>query len=193
MRIACTSTRSTNGSRLAAFEGLSRVIQIGSFSKTISASLRSGYIAAKHEWVEGLADLKIATTFGGGRLAAEAIMIAVTSSGYRRLLEMVRTRLAASMHTAVKRLRTLGIEPWLVPHGGMFLWCRLPEGVSATDVASACLQRKVVHAPGNAFSQSLTASGFLRFNVAQLDDDRIFAVLKEALGRLSKRSIAPQK
>ena len=33
--------------RLATFDGLSQVIQIGSFSKTISASLRCGYIAAR--------------------------------------------------------------------------------------------------------------------------------------------------
>lgn len=50
--------------RLSAFDGLSRVIQIGSFSKTISASIRCGYIAARSDWIESLVDLKIATTFG---------------------------------------------------------------------------------------------------------------------------------
>jgi DNA-binding transcriptional MocR family regulator len=37
----------TPAPRLSAFDGLSRVIQIGSFSKTISASVRCGYIAAR--------------------------------------------------------------------------------------------------------------------------------------------------
>jgi DNA-binding transcriptional MocR family regulator len=54
--------------RLAAFDGLDRVIQIGSFSKTLSASVRCGYIAARPDWIEGLIDLKIATSFGGGGL-----------------------------------------------------------------------------------------------------------------------------
>lgn len=54
----------TPAPRLSAFDGLSRVIQIGSFSKTISASVRCGYIAARGEWIESLVDLKIATTFG---------------------------------------------------------------------------------------------------------------------------------
>ena len=39
--------------RLAAFDGLDRVIQIGSFSKTISASVRCGFVAARPEWIEG--------------------------------------------------------------------------------------------------------------------------------------------
>ena len=39
----------------------------------------------------------------------------------------------------------------------------------------------VLAPPGNAFSVSQTASGFLRFNVAQCADERIFKVLKAAM------------
>jgi hypothetical protein len=39
----------------------------------------------------------------------------------------------------------------------------------------------VVLAPGNAFSLSLRAGDFLRFNVAQCADKRIFSVLEHAL------------
>jgi DNA-binding transcriptional MocR family regulator len=167
--------------RLAAFDGLSRVIQIGSFSKTVSASLRCGYIAAKPAWIDGLTDLKIATSFGGGRGGAEVVLSAITDSGYRKHMEMVRVRLAEAMEKAVDRLATLGITPWIVPQAGMFLWCRLPDGVDAVAVARACLQEGVVLAPGNAFSQSASAGDYLRFNVAQSLDARIFEVLAEAL------------
>jgi DNA-binding transcriptional MocR family regulator len=166
--------------RLAAFDGLSRVIQIGSFSKTVSASLRCGYIAARTDWIEGLADLKIATNFGGGRLAANIVLIALTDSGYRRHMETIRLRLAEEMKKTVTRLGALGITPWLVPQAGMFLWCRLPRGIDAATIARSCLKDNVVLAPGNAFSQSLSASDFLRFNVAQSTDDRVFKVLARA-------------
>jgi DNA-binding transcriptional MocR family regulator len=63
----------------------------------------------------------------------------------------------------------------------MFLWCRLPEGADATDVARRCLAANVVLAPGNAFSLTKAASRFLRFNVAQSSDERIFKVLRMAL------------
>lgn len=171
----------TPAPRLAAFDGLSRVIQIGSFSKTVSASLRCGYIAASAEWITGLTDLKIATTFGGSRLAAQAVLIAVTDSGYRKHMEATRLRLAGAMDSTARRLATLGIQPWLVPQAGMFLWCRLPDGVDAADVARACVREGVVLAPGNAFSQSLSAGGYLRFNVAQSREDRVFEVLARAL------------
>src|SRR5690606_28271532 len=80
--------------RLAAFDGLSRVIHIGSFSKTVSASLRCGYIAARADWVDSLADLKIATSMGGGQLASEVLLRTLIDSGYRKHMETVRTRLA---------------------------------------------------------------------------------------------------
>ena len=167
--------------RLAAFDGLDRVIHIGSFSKTVSASLRCGYVAARADWIDNLVDLKIATTFGNGHLAASVLLAALTHSGYRKHMEEVRHRLAEAMDKTVARLRTLGIQPWLVPPAGMFVWCRLPDGVDAADIARSCLKDDVVLAPGNAFSQSRSAAGFLRFNVSQSGDGRIFQVLARAL------------
>lgn len=172
----------TPAPRLSAFDGFSRVIQIGSFSKTISASIRCGYIAARGEWIEGLVDLKIATTFGGGRLAADIIHHAITDSGYRKHMESVRVRLAEQMDKTVARLQALGIKPWIIPQAGLYAWCQLPQGKDAATLAKACLNEGVVLAPGNAFSQSMTAGDFLRFNVAQSGDARIYDVLKRALG-----------
>src|SRR5262249_50878144 len=51
--------------RLSALDGLARVIRIGSFSKTLSASIRCGYIAARADLIEALIDLQVATSFGG--------------------------------------------------------------------------------------------------------------------------------
>jgi len=167
--------------RLAAFDGLARVIHIGSFSKTISASLRCGYIAARADWIDSLIDLKIATSFGGGRLATEVLMVALTDSGYRKHMETVRIRLAQAREKTITRLDAIGITPWLVPQSGMFVWCRLPDGIDAATIARSCLKDGVVLAPGNPFSQSLSAGDFLRFNAAQSTDDRIFDVLARAL------------
>jgi len=176
----------TPSPKLAAFDGLSQVIHIGSFSKTISASLRCGYIAGRADWIENLVDLKIATSLGGGRLAGEMVLIALTDSGYRKHMENIRLRLADEMVKTIARLEAIGITPWLRPQAGMFLWCRLPEGIDAAAIARSCLQNGVVLAPGNAFSQSLSAQDFLRFNVAQSTDHRIFDVLARSLSEYQK-------
>jgi DNA-binding transcriptional MocR family regulator len=53
--------------------------------------------------------------------------------------------------------------------------------VDAADIARRALADNIVLAPGNAFSLSGTASRFLRFNVAQCGDERIFRVLETAM------------
>ena len=109
------------------------------------------------------------------------MQIALTDSGYRRHMQAVRTRLADARKHTLRQVQKLGITPWLQPEAGLFLWCQLPDGRDASAVARLCLREGVVVAPGNAFSQSQSAGDFLRFNVAQCSDARIFEVLARAL------------
>lgn len=172
--------------RLAAFDGLERVVHIGSFSKTLSAAARCGFVAARREWIESLTDLKIATSFGGGRLDAELVLAVLSDGGYRRHLEHLRSRLSRAMAEVSARLKEIGIVPWVEPQAGMLLWCRLPDDADAADVARAALAENVVLAPGNAFSPSQSARNCMRFNVSQMRDGRVFDVLREALRGCAK-------
>lgn len=167
--------------RLAAFDGLDRVVQVGSFSKTLTAAARCGYIVAKRDWVEPLLDLKIATCYGVSRLSAELTLAVMTNGSYRHHLESLRERLSRALGEASAKLRNLGIEPWITPRGGMFLWCRLPDGVDAADLARRALTRDMVLAPGDVFSLSQSASRYMRFNVAQLQDPRLYPALDTLL------------
>ncbi|TCL71927.1 DNA-binding transcriptional MocR family regulator [Rhizobium sp. BK251] len=176
----------THAPRLAAFDGLDRVIHIGSFSKTLSASARCGFVVARPEWIEGLTDLKIATSFGGGPLMAELVLNVLSDGSHRKHVEGLRSRLSETMAHVSARLKSIGFTPWLEPQAGMFLWCRLPDGIDAADVAHAALERNVVLAPGNAFSLSQSATSFMRFNVSQTLDPRIFDVLALAMRAAGK-------
>ena len=168
--------------RLAVLDGLNRVMRIGSFSKTLSASICCGYIAARTDWVEGLADLQVAACFGGPSPAVtELIADVLAGGGYRKHMEDLRQRLARARLETEKRLESLGIRPWLRPRGGFYLWCHLPEGQDAAALARAALEENVVLAPGNVFSVSQTATRFLRFNVAQSGDPRVIEVLERAM------------
>jgi DNA-binding transcriptional MocR family regulator len=168
--------------RLAALDGLARVVRIGSFSKALSASVRCGYIAARADWIEDLVDLQVATSFGGpSPLAAELVAGVLADGGYRRHLETLRVRLSKARRVAAGRLAALGIRPWLSPRGGFYLWCRLPEGRDAADLARRALRENVVLAPGDVFSVSRSASSFMRFNVAQMGDGRVYAGLERGL------------
>lgn len=164
--------------RLAALDGLDRVIHIGSFSKTLSAAARCGFIAARDDWIEGLVDLKIATSYGGGAFAAELAWRVLKDGAYRKYIDGLHLRLAHAMDVTVRKLKMIGLEPWITPKAGMYVWCALPDGLDAGEIAHKALAHKIILAPGNVFSLSGAACSFLRFNVSQCDDDRIFDTLK---------------
>ncbi|WP_120499237.1 PLP-dependent aminotransferase family protein [Roseovarius sp. EL26] len=168
--------------RLAVLDGLENVIRIGSFSKTLSASVRCGYIAARPEWIEALVDLQVATNFGGpSPVAAELVYSVLSTGGYRRHMDGLRDRLARCRRDAAKRLSSLGITPWLMPRGGLYLWCELPCKVDSADLARRALADDVVLAPGNVFSVSQSMAGFMRFNVSQMGESGVYETLSACM------------
>jgi DNA-binding transcriptional MocR family regulator len=77
----------------------------------------------------------------------------------------------------------VGVEPWIEPAGGIFLWVRLPDGADAVDLARRAVAENIVLAPGPVFSTSGGWRDHMRFNVAMSDDDRLYAFLATAFQR----------
>ena len=168
--------------RLAVLDGLNSVLKIGGFSKTLSASVRCGFVAGRADWIEALVDLQVATSFGGpSPIATEMLTHVLAGGGYRKHLAEVHRRLATARKRVETRLSSLGITPWITPRGGFYLWGRLPIGIDAATVAQRAMTENVILAPGNVFSPAQNAPHFMRFNVTQMDDPRVYDVLGRAM------------
>ncbi len=176
--------------RLAALDGYSRVIQVGGYSKTVTAALRIAYLAGRADWIEALVDLKLATTLGNSSFAAATMHAFLAGGGYRRHLDALRPRLAAATGRLMERFRALGLSPYVEPRAGMFAWGELPDGLDATEVARVAQERNVVFAPGRSFSADPRWRGFMRFNVAVSGEPRVFETLDWAMDRV-RRAQAP--
>lgn len=170
--------------RYLTFLGLKQVIQIGSFTKTLSAAVRCGYIIAQEDLIDQLIDLNIATHFNTSHLNAEIIYQALVDSSYLRHIEWLKKQLQKTMAETVKKLAILGVQPVILPKAGLFLWCQLPAHIDATQLSQLCLAKGIILAPGNSFSQSQNAGKFVRFNVAQCINKKVFDVLADALNEL---------
>ena len=178
---------SESAPRLAALDGLQRVIRIGSFSKSVSSSIRCGHIVAKPEWIAGLSDLRIATGMSGSPLVATLLHHVLADGGFRRHIEHVRGRLQMKMDRTIKRLKGIGIKPWIEPSAGLFVWCQLPDAIDAAEVARRGVADEVIFAPGNVFSVSQSARSFMRFNVTMMEDPKIFRVLQSAIAECGRQ------
>lgn len=125
----------------AELDGFDRVLHIGSFSKTLSAAARVGYIAGRRDWIDGLTDLKLATSFGGNAMSPQIVHALLTDGTYRRHVDSLRAKLADAMTLTASRLKAEGLTLWTEPQGGMFLWAKLPDGLDSGQVARHALEK----------------------------------------------------
>lgn len=174
-------------SRLAALDQLQRVIYVGSFSKTLSANFRVGFITAQRDLIQELVDLKLLTGITSSEGVEQVVYQLLTEGFYRKHVDRVRGKLAHAMSRVRPALSRLGCEAVAEPAGGMFIWASLPPGVNACDLAASALQSHIVLAPGNLMSVASNANRFMRFNIAHCNE-----VVFDRLARLLESCTAPQ-
>lgn len=168
--------------RLAALDQLRRVIYVGSFSKTLGAGLRVGYIAADAERIAWLSRYKSVSRASNGSLSERIVYRLLSEGAYRHHCEQLRARLDAARPALRRTLDALGIAVTPCPEQGMYLWGRLPgPAPDATRVAATLLARGHLCAPGAMFSHQRHAAAFMRFNVGWADDAAAWGAFAEAL------------
>jgi DNA-binding transcriptional MocR family regulator len=161
-------------------EGL--VLSLGSSSKMIGAGLRLGWLLAPAATIERVATLKRAADLHANNLAQVAVQrFLATGLMEPHLADLRRIcrRRAERMVAALRRdLPELSVE---MPSGGLYLWARLPDGVSAEAVLEEALARGVSFMPGSWFSVNGCDDGHLRLCFANPAADQI----EEAVARIA--------
>lgn len=153
--------------RLAALDQLERVIYVSSFSKTLSASLRVGYVAASAGVTAALRDLKMVSIVSTSDYVERIVYRLIAGGHYLRHLRRLKTRLETARRDAVATLETLGLSMPNAGAGGYYVWARLPPGVDELALARAAAIEGIFIAPGSVFMPDRNMqAGALRVNVA---------------------------
>ncbi len=170
--------------RLAALDGLRRVIHVGTFSKTLSASLRVGFVAAAPPVVGALNDLKMLTVVSSSGFAERFVAHLVAGGHYLRHLRRLRARVEGATDAAVNHLAGVGWPVARPPGGGLYLWVPLPPGVAEADLCRRAAAEGIFLAPGSVFSPERGGEGApaMRVNVAYAADPRLLAFLDAVSG-----------
>ncbi|WP_282358653.1 PLP-dependent aminotransferase family protein [Pseudomonas sp. PS01303] len=160
---------SGNGTRLAALD--ERVIYVGSFSKTLSSSLRVGFVLAEPEVIARLAQVKMISSMGASSFSEAVVASLMASGAYRKLVQRQRQRLNTDRTAALQLLEDADWEVFGKPTGGLFIWARAPQ----TDDVRLCRQAQrsgVLLSASSVFSPSGESSDWQRINVAHACDPR---------------------
>ncbi len=165
------------------------VAYVGSFSKILSPGMRLGYVIAPKPIVQKMIVCKQGEdvhTNIWAQMVAEKFMTEYDFEAHlRRLREIYRKKANFCMQL---------LDEYLVPNkityqpieGGLFIWCKLPDGVDMNDFCQQAVLRKVCVVPGNAFltDESEQCSSF-RINFSTPTDEQLEKGI-QILGNLAK-------
>ena len=93
----------------------------------------------------------------------------LTQPHYRRHLESLRRRLAATQQRVQAALLARGVDLAFRPAAGMFLWGRLRSRETVGKLWRTAADAGVLLAPGELFRPDGHATPYWRFNVAHCD------------------------
>lgn len=165
------------------------VAYVGSFSKVLSPGMRLGFTIAPKDIVQKMIVCKQGEdvhTNIWAQMVAEKFMTEYDFGAHlKHLRDIYRKKADFCMGL---------LDKYLVPNkisyqpidGGLFIWCRLPDGADMINFCKQAVQRKVCVVPGNAFltDESEQCSCF-RINFSTPTDEQLEKGIK-ILGELAK-------
>ena len=170
---------------LRAFAGKrADILSIGSFSKTLAAGYRVGWLlAGKH--VDAALRLRFATSMQTNGLAQLAIAEYLAGHGAEHHLRGLRQRYrgqVADYSCAMARYFPEGTKVTR-PTGGHILWVELPPSVDALQLARRALKQGIGIMPGRVFAPGERYLHHFRLNCGFALDDRLESKLAQ-LGKM---------
>jgi 2-aminoadipate transaminase len=157
-----------------------RVIQLGTFSKTVATGLRVGWTLAEASITRALLFARFDN--GASPFLHRLVLHYLEHGGYeahvQALQAIYRERRDASTEALREHLN--GVAEFHAPAGGFFHWLHLREGLDAWQVTAAAAERGVAVTPGPTYYATAGGEREVRLAFPALPPDD----LHEAIARL---------
>ncbi len=150
-------------------------IYMGSFSKTLAPGLRLGFLVTPKALYPKLLQAKQAadlhTPSFNQRIVAEVLKDGFLDRHVPTIRALYKSQQGA-MLAALRREMPDDVY-WNKPDGGMFLWARLPEGMSAVALLPRAVDKNVAFVPGAAFYADNADESSLRLSFVTASIEQI--------------------
>jgi 2-aminoadipate transaminase len=166
-------------------------IYLGSFSKVLTPGFRLGYLVAPPQLAPKLLQAKQAADLHTPGFNQRVVYEVVRDGFLDQHVPTIRARYRAqrdAMATALQRHMPAGTT-WHAPHGGMFFWLRLPEGLDAMQLLESAVAAGVAYVPGAPFYAHAPDARALRLSFVTLSPADIGEAVA-ALGRVLQQAHA---
>lgn len=162
---------------------LGNIIYMSTFSKTLAPGLRLGWIIAPENVISKLVQLKQGCDLHTSTFT-QVVAYEVARDGFLdEHVKRIRRVYCERRNVMLKALEEY-FPPevtWTHPHGGLFLWITLPEGMDCKALFEAALQENVAFVPGDSFFAISNGRRNMRLNFSNAQPEKI----REGIRRLS--------
>lgn len=168
----------TRPSTIRSFDNSGTVMTYASYSKTLAAGIRLGWLAAG-KYMQRAEQIRFALGNTVSPLYQETVNRLLSDHSYDRHVRAFRMQLARNAHQAIQLISENFPEKTHVftPAGGYNAWVQMPDGTEMNQFYSQCEQIGIRFTPGYTFSFSGTFDKYFRLVYAdKFSPDRIAAV-----------------
>jgi len=164
-------------------------ILLGTFSKTVTPGMRTGFIISENtELLRYISIAKEAGDLHTNIFSQYLIWDYLANNDLDAHINKIKTLYQKQAQAMISAMDTYFPDTvsFTKPHGGMFLWVTLPEGVSAMKLFPKALEKKVAFVPGGPFYINLENANTMRLNYTNADCETIAEGIRR-LGSLLKQ------
>lgn len=151
-------------------------ILLGTFSKIVTPGMRTGFLISENkELLQYISIAKEASDLHTNIFSQYLLWDYLANNDLEAHIAKIKTlyqKQAQAMMDAMDRYFPSTVK-YTKPHGGMFLWVTLPEGVSAMSLFPKALERKVAFVPGDPFYIGIKNANTMRLNYTNADCETI--------------------
>jgi len=151
------------------------VIYLSTFSKLLAPGLRLAWVVAPPQVIGKLVMAKQAAdlhTSSFNQYVAHEVAKGGFLDEHVKVIRATYKERRDVMIEMMEEMFPQGVT-WTKPHGGMFLWGVLPEGMDAADVLKRAIEKKVAFVPGEAFHPNGGGKNTMRLNFSYSNSDTI--------------------
>jgi 2-aminoadipate transaminase len=159
------------------------VFYLSTFSKTIAAGLRVGWILAPHAVRDKLVIATEAQILCPPHFSQYAVSTYLATMPWREQIKTFAALYSERRDALLESLADLMPEgmTWTRPEGGLFVWATLPDGMDSKAMMPRAIASRVAYVPGTGFYADGTGRQHLRLNFSFPPPERI----REGVRRLA--------